>query len=112
MAHESTDTSVAPPTEASSIELVLKGLWDKVRRAAEVIARLRVENSQLESTVAQMRQELQELRDQLATREQEIKKLSSEKAEMQSAGSGLLNGEQQAIKVKVQELLGKIESYL
>lgn len=113
MVHDSADVSVAPPAETNTIEVALKALWDKVRRAAEVIARLRVENSQLQSTVARMQQETLQLKEDLGVREQEIKKLSAEKVEIQSARSSAFpNGEQEALSVRVKELLGKIESYL
>ena len=113
MVHDSADVSVSSPAEGYTIELALKSLWDKVRRAAEVIARLRVENSQLQAAVAQMQRELLQLKEDLIKREQEIRKLSAEKAEIQSARtSGFSNGEREALSARVKELLGKIESYL
>ncbi len=113
MVHDSADVSVAPPAEANSIELALKALWEKVRRAAEVIARLRAENSQLQSTVARMQEELSQLKEDLTAREQEIKRLSAEKIEIQSARNSVFpNGEREALSARVKELLGKIESYL
>ena len=113
MVHDSADVSVGSPAEAHTLDLTLKSLWDKVRRAAEVIARLRVENSQLQSTVGRMQQELSQQKEDLIKREQEIRKLSAEKTEIQSARtSGFSNGEREALSARVKELLGKIESYL
>ena len=113
MVHDSADVSVAPPAEANNIELALKTLWDKVRRAAEAIARLRVENSQLQSTVARMQQEMLQLKEDLSVREQEVRRLSAEKVEIQSARSSAFpDGEREVLNARVKELLGKIESYL
>ena len=97
--------------EASSIDLALKGLWDKARRATEIIARLRVENSQLQSDMELLQQELGRLKNDLAAKEERIRKLDLEKVQA-AQNSTFSNGEREALSAKVKELLGKIDSYL
>jgi chromosome segregation ATPase len=101
------------PVEPNSIESALKALWDKARRAAEAIARLKAENSELHSNLAQTHEALSQLRMELTGKEEIIKKLNTEKTESQSTQNAVFsNGERQELSARLRELLGKIESYL
>lgn len=113
MDQQSSDISSALPGDAKAIEASLRALWERARRAAEVIAQLRDERKMLQVKVGQLEQELRGLRKELAEKDAVITKQASELAQAIPAnGSGLLNGEREQLAVRVKDLLTKLESYL
>jgi chromosome segregation ATPase len=111
--HEPTEKNVATPVEPNSIEPALKTLWDKARRVAEVIARLKLENSELRASLSQVQDAVVQLRTELTRKEELITRLNSEKVAAPSTQDAFFsNGERQELSAKVKELLERIESYL
>jgi septal ring factor EnvC (AmiA/AmiB activator) len=108
------------PAEASSpsqgdlraLENSLKGLWERARRAAELITELRGENKDLRAQVAALEAELERLRQDLGRKDQLIKKAMSEVGVSPPRGAVVMNGEREAIVARVKDLLSRLESYL
>ncbi len=100
------------PSDLRALENSLKGLWDRARRAAELIAKLRGENVDLRAQVAAQDAELDRLRQDLARKDQLIKKAMSEIGVSPPRGAVVMNGEREAMVARVRELLSRLESYL
>ncbi len=110
MDQNSADTTGPVHGDFRTIESGLKSIWERARRAAEMIAELRAEKRDLQSQVSHLSDEVRQLRDELLRKEQLLKKLGSEA--VSSRGGQIANGERDALIVRVKELLAKIESHL
>ncbi len=106
------EKEVTPLTDRS-VDSGLKALWERVRRAADLIVTLRQENSQFHQKVEGLEAEVKRLQTELLKREQLLRKASAE-LEQQDARRGAVfaNGESEAIAAKIRELLSKLDSYL
>jgi hypothetical protein len=96
----------ARQTETGLLENGLRVLWEKVKRAGELIGSLREENGALRARCDQLEMELRKLQTELQKREQQTARVAHE------AGTVISNGEKEALAARVKELLGKIEAYL
>ncbi len=92
------------------IDAWLKGLWDRARKAAELIAQLRVERGELQTRVASLEEELLRVKSELAEKEEVVRTLSSEKSD--AGDSPLLNGEREQLSARIKELLAKLNEYI
>jgi chromosome segregation ATPase len=109
----STDIPSAAPGEPAAVETSLKSLWEKARRAADVIGELRAEKRTLQSRVELLEGELRQLREEIGRRDQQLSKLQSEQAGIDPKRAALFaNGEREVLATKVRELLAKIDAYL
>jgi chromosome segregation ATPase len=98
-------------TEAKPVDVWLKSLWDRAKKAAELIARLRQEKAELESRVATMEDELGRLRQESARNEEQIRTLTA--AHGEAADHSLItNGEKEMLTARVKELLARLEGYV
>jgi len=102
-------TSVA--VDEQHLEVLLQGLWARVRRAGEFIRELRLQKTELSERVEALERDLSRLKAELATRDDLIKTLT-EQQEAGGQGKTFTNGERDAIAARVKELLGKLEGYL
>ena len=99
--------------EGRNIESALKTLWEKARRAGELIAALKEENTGLRTKLQEVQAEVEHLKEDLVQRDQTISKLEAEQAEADSKRAEMFsNGEREALAAKVKDLLAKIDSYL
>ena len=96
----------ARQTESGLLENGLRVLWEKVKRAGELIGTLREENGTLRARCDQLERELQKLQAEVQKREQTAARAARD------AGTIVSNGEKEALVARVKELLGKIEAYL
>ena len=96
--------------DSKAIDTWLKGLWDRARKAAELIARLREEKTALEERVALLDAELTKVKEELSRNENALKTLSEQNTV--TASQVLLNGERQEISARVKNLLLKLEEYI
>lgn len=103
----STDTIVQ--ADANPLESGLKALWDRVKRAGEVIVSLRSDNAQLKTRVDDLERELRRLQSELQKKDQVLQETTARRAEGESVFS---NGERDALIVRVKDLLSRIEAYL
>jgi chromosome segregation ATPase len=109
----SSDITPLTALEAKSLEASLKALWDRTKRAGELIAQLRDERSALQRRLDGLEHEVTQLRDELSQKDELIKKVSSEPLRQSGKdGVALLDGERQQLEARVRELLAKIEGYL
>ena len=93
-----------------SIENGFRSIWERARRAAELITQLREEKRDLQGEVNKLSAELRQLREELGRKEQLLKKISSEPP---PARAGIIaNGERDALVTKVKDLLAKLEAHL
>lgn len=106
-------TDTAPISDFRTVESGLKALWERVRKAAEVISTLRSDNKALSEKVDQLEAEMRKLQVDVAQKDHLIRKASTEKQSADAhAGAVLANGEREALSQKVKELLAKLDGYL
>jgi len=109
----SSDISSVLHGDTKAVEVSLRALWERVKRAAETIARLREEKKMLQAKVEELEQEVRALQNELTEKKTMIDKQASELAESSSKpGAVILNGEREELAVRVKSLLTKLEAYL
>lgn len=107
------DTSTGVSSDVKNIEEALRSLWDRTRRAGELIVQLRAENKSLGEKSGTLELEVSRLQRELLEKEAAVKKLTSELTGALNRGDSVFtNGERQALGARVRELLDKIEGYL
>ncbi len=95
-------------TDVSAVDAWLKNLWDRAKKAAEIIIRLREERAELQARVTSMEAELAQLKQQLAQQAEAMRSAPAEKGDH----SFLSNGERDLLTTKVKELLTKLDGYV
>jgi chromosome segregation ATPase len=106
----SADATHILQADNNTIDAWLKGLWDRARKASELIGRLREEKGELQTRVASLEEEVLRMKQELANKEEMVRALSREQGD--DRGSTLLNGEREQLSAKVKELLTKLDEYL
>ena len=96
--------------DTKAIDAWLKGLWDRAKKAAEVISRLREEKAELQSRVNVLETELARVKDELEKNEAALRTVSSDQPSTDN--SLLSNGEREQLSAKVKDLLAKLEGYI
>lgn len=108
------NSSGTTPSDASgdvrSVENALKALWERVRRAGDLIQQLREERQALLTQVEQLRTEVQHLQNELSRKEQILVSMPSSREGDAARVFG--NGEREALAQKVKDLLARIDAYL
>lgn len=94
------------------MESGLRSLWEKVKRAGELIGKLREENRSLHAKVDQLDAELRRVQSELQKRDQTIKELNLSQTTVKASGAVFPDGEREALVLRVRDLLSRIESYL
>ena len=94
--------------EARSVETALKALWDRARRAGELITSLRQENSSLRSRVQELQARVLELEEDI----DRLHQLPDPRAEAKPGAIVFGNGERELLISRVKHLLAKLEAYL
>jgi uncharacterized coiled-coil DUF342 family protein len=105
-------TPLPQPADARAVEQALKGLWERVRRAGDIIQQLREERRALLSQVDQLRSDVQHLQEELGRKDQVLRKAQSERVTPAADAASLSNGDREAMARKVKELLLKLDAYL
>lgn len=107
------DKSVLASSEVKSLEDGLKGLWERVRSAGEIVVQLREEKINLYARVQELELQVQELGRELLKKENQLKEAFASKAAAETKeGFMMANGEREAFVSKVKELLARIDAYL
>lgn len=109
-----TDVTPDVSKDAQTIESSVRKLWDKIKAASELIQQLKKEKQQLQRQVGSLTDDLASLRTEVNTMDQEIKRLRAERNQLIQAGSGngFTDEEKEILKVKLKELIAKINSHL
>lgn len=110
MDQNSAETTSAPLGDTKAVETWLKALWDRARKAAELIAHLREEKAALQQRVASLEEELSRTKESLLRAESTMKDLA-QRNEATESGQ-FLNGEREELSARVKALLAKLDEYL
>ncbi len=114
MDYQQAGTDAKVIIEQQEIEAELKSLWDKIRKASEVIFMLRDENQHLKSQNSDLQQKYDELNSQIIAKEKEINRIRTEYSKLASStGEDTFSAtEKEALKNRITDLITKINSHL
>ncbi|HCV42638.1 MAG TPA: hypothetical protein DGH68_04070 [Bacteroidetes bacterium] len=104
------ETTQTPQGDTKVIDAWLKNLWDRAKKAAELIARLRAEKAELQARLASIEEELARVKQDLSKHEEMVRSLSAEQHEEDN--SFLSNGEREELSARVKDLLTKLDGYV
>ena len=107
-------TAEAPSgKDIKMLETSLDALWDKARRVSEVLVQLRETNGVLQRRVEDFEIAEKNLKQELVEKELELERLRQDALRLQSNGSNILTKEEkEALKARIKDLIGKINSHL
>lgn len=106
-------TQTESGAEEQQLSRILQGLWDKVRRAGELITELRSQNNDLDQRADVLEREISRVKAELSARDEAVRSLTDQlKAAGASNNGVVLNGERDSLVAKVRELLSRIDGYL
>jgi septal ring factor EnvC (AmiA/AmiB activator) len=107
------EAEVISGKDSKTIETSLEALWDKARRVSEVLVQLKETNGVLQRKVEDLESVEQNLKQELAAKERELERLRQDALRLQSNGSNILTKEEkEALKARIKDLIGKINSHL
>ena len=107
------EAEVISGKDIKTIETSLEALWDKARRVSEVLVQLKETNGVLQKKVEDLESAEQNLKQELAAKERELERLRQDALRLQSNGSNILTKEEkEALKARIKDLIGKINSHL
>jgi septal ring factor EnvC (AmiA/AmiB activator) len=107
------EAEVISGKDIKTIETSLEALWDKARRVSEVLVQLKETNGVLQKKVEDLESTEQNLKQELAAKERELERLRQDALRLQSNGSNILTKEEkEALKARIKDLIGKINSHL
>ncbi len=113
MDQQNTDTTTALQPDLKSVESSLKVLWDRARRASEVIHTLREERKVLAAKVEELAAENRRLQNDLGRKDQLLKSVAATAEEAAARKATIFpDGERDAMTARIKVLLAKLESYL
>jgi len=104
------DTTSAGVADVRSVENAVKALWERVRRAGDLIQQLREERQALLVQIEQLRAEVQHVQNELARKDQMLSSIPPSGTAEGARAFG--NGEREALAQKVKDLLARIDAYL
>jgi predicted nucleic acid-binding Zn-ribbon protein len=107
------DAETAEKKDLRQLEESLQSLWEKARLVYDLLLRLKAENKELHSRLSSLELQEQRWAEESRQREQEIEEVRAQLAHAQSNGSSLFSKEEsEALKLRLKELIGKINSRL
>ncbi|RCK77360.1 MAG: hypothetical protein IGBAC_1669 [Ignavibacteriae bacterium] len=114
MDYQQTGAEIKVAVEQKELEAEINNLWDKIKKASELIFLLREENQQLKEQNSSLVQKLEELKEKLTNKEQEIGKIKAEYARVMNSAAGdvFTPQEKEALRKRIHELIAKINSHL
>lgn len=113
MTGQQADIEVANLRDSKGLEGTFRTLWDRVRKAAELIEHLKAENRSLCSKNAQLEQQLADLKAELGEKDEALRVVTEHHQEALSHSDNLFSeSEKEAVKSRIRELIGKINSHL
>ncbi len=113
MPDQHTEAEVISGKDIKTIESSLEALWGKARRVSEVLVQLKETNGVLQRKVEDLEAVAQNLKQELTARDRELERLRQDALRLQSNGSNILTKEEkEALKARIKDLIGKINSHL
>ena len=115
MDHYTTETEeITMPKDETTLDEMLKSVWDKVRLATHLISQLRDEKRVIASRAEDFEHQVTSLRAEIQTKDHEMKRLRAEHAQLVNANGqqSFRDEEKEAIKSRIRDLISKINSYL
>lgn len=114
MDYQQIGTEIKNTVEQRELENEINTLWEKIKKASELIFFLREENQQLKEKNNELEKKVQELLEKLATKEQELGKIKSEYSRLinTTVGENFTPQEKEALRKRITELIAKINSHL
>lgn len=114
MDYQQAGTDAKVIIEKKEIEAEIKTLWEKIRKASEVIFMLRDENQQLKAEYSKLQQKYDELNHNIMAKEQELVRVRTEYSKLASStGEDTFSStEKEALKNRITDLIAKINSHL
>ena len=108
------DIETTPVSEVSTLDEVLKQLWEKARATSTVLNQLRTENMTLNDRLLQLEREFTSLKSDISKKDYELKQMRMEYAQLtNSAEDNVLSPEdRENLKSKIRDLIAKINSHL
>jgi septal ring factor EnvC (AmiA/AmiB activator) len=100
-------------SDVAAVEAALRGLWDRTRKAGELIAELRGENASLRAQLEGLRKDLEVVKHEVARKDEAVARLQAQRAgEEAQRGAVLANGEREALAARVRDLIARLDAYL
>jgi len=107
------EAEVISGKDLKTIETSLESLWDKARRVSDVLVQLKETNGVLQNKVEDLEAVAETLKQELVTKDRELERLRQDALRLQSNGSNILTKEEkEALKARIKDLIGKINSHL
>lgn len=102
------------PQNVQAIESSLQLLWERAKKAGELIERLREEKRELQSRATELELQVQTLVDELAGKSETLKQLQGAVTRANEIRQDQVfeNGEREVLTARLKELLAKIDAYL
>ncbi len=112
LTEQQTELEVGSIRDSRGLEGVFRTLWERVKKAAELIEHLKEENRTLRSNTAQLEEQLSNLKNELMTKEGALREMNEERLQVLSSGDSLFSEqEREALKQRIRELIASINSH-
>ena len=112
MTEQQTELEVGSIRDSRGLDGVFRALWDRVRKAAELIEHLKEENRALRSNTAQLGEQLSSLKNELMAKEGALREMDEQRLQALSSANSLFSErEKEALKQKIRELIAVINSH-
>ena len=113
LTEQEADIEVDSIRDSKGLEGFFKTLWDRVRKAAELIEHLKGENRGLCSQNAQLEQQVASLKAELMAKQETLREVNEQHQEVLSHSNNLFTEEEkEAVKSRIRELIARINSHL
>ena len=113
MAEQQAEVEVSTIRDSKGLEGVFQTLWDRVRKAAELIDCLKEENRTLHGNSTRLEEQVAKLRRELIEKEETLRKMEEQHLQVLSHNNNLFSEEEkQALKSRIKELLTRINTHI
>jgi chromosome segregation ATPase len=110
---QQTQFDVGSLRDSKGLEAVFKSVWDRVRKAAELIEGLKEENRSLRDRVSQLEDHLAGVKRELSEKDDAIRQLREQNLQAPVRGDNVISEEERdMLKSRIKELLTKLNSHL
>ncbi|MGA9121138.1 MAG: hypothetical protein WB699_17365 [Bacteroidota bacterium] len=99
-------------TEKNTLDASLNGLWERARSAVDLIARLREEKHALEQRVRELEHRMQTVQQEFRDVQEQLKAKPLQQVDQESIPPIFSNGDREALKGRLKEILAKLDAYL